>query len=362
MKLWCLNCDKLVCAFCMFGEHQGHHAKDVAEVSEKERDLLLRCEAVLQRTIETRQRDLGDLEKVKAHYNSIARDTCDSVGQEAEEMKKMIDVRHQELLRQINHRETTVGQRLAQYTDPLQEELSKLFAKRTELREALDLVRTGRPSALALFLSRTTDLHNNLNTHPKFDEAPDPTSHVPTLELHVDTTRAKDAIRNMNVEDQNPHPHRNVHPLGTVALYPEGLLARDNTMDTAESRLQCLESGHIWVIPNVSEHFRVDQTRDIFSDPFPMAGQFWELKISFLPVERALAVYLHAVRHQQRTNFKVALFKLNRWHIKSTRNWSDEFKGRGWGIKPFIALDELNNYVENNTLKWVIVFTGNGLY
>lgn len=84
--------------------------------------------------------------------------------------------------------------------------------------------------------------------------------------------------------------------------------------------------------------------------------------MSFLAGERAIAVYLHAVRHQMRTNFRIAVFRHNRWHVKSTRNWSEEFRGRGWGIKPFIPVDELHAFIHNDTLKWCIVFTGEGLY
>ena len=237
-----------------------------------------------------------------------------------------------------------------------------LLAKQVQLREALEIARHSRPSAQAEFLNRTVDLHNNLNTVPKFDEAPDVTSHVPTMELYIDTKTVGDAIRHMHVEDRAPLPQRHAHPLGTLAIHPEGLLHRDDSLDTTESRLHVLETGHIWIIPNFEEHFSQDQTRDIFSDPFLMDGQYWELKLSFLPVERALAVYLHAVRHQHRTNFRVAVFSGNRWHVKSTRNWAEEFKGRGWGIKPFIALDELKNYVQNNSLKWIVAFTGTGLY
>eukprot|EP01059_Diplonema_ambulator_P031978 TRINITY_DN6057_c0_g3_i4.p1 TRINITY_DN6057_c0_g3~~TRINITY_DN6057_c0_g3_i4.p1 ORF type:complete len:645 (+),score=191.29 TRINITY_DN6057_c0_g3_i4:45-1979(+) len=362
LKLWCLTCGRLVCAFCMFGGHAGHTAKDVGEVASRERDLLMRCEAVLQRTIEQRQRDLADLEKMKAHYNLVAADTVKEMDRTIDDLKILLDQQHQEMLRQIDIKEGGVGARLAAFTSPMQEELAQLLGKQQQLREALEIARNPRPSSQAEFLNRTVDLHNSLNTVPKFDEAPDVTGHAPTVDLYIETRPVTDAIRNMCVEDRAPHPRRHVHPLGTLAMQPEGLLLRDDSLDSVESRLQVLEQGHIWVIPNVSEHFNHDQTRDIFSDPFLMQGQFWELKISFLPAERAVAVYLHAVRHQFRTNFRVAVFKANRWHVKSTRNWAEEFKGRGWGIKPFITLEDLDNYIVNDALKWVVVFTGNGLY
>ena len=237
-----------------------------------------------------------------------------------------------------------------------------MIGKQQQLREALDIAKNSRPSSQAEFLNRTVDLHNSLNTVPKFDEAPDVTTFAPSVEFFIDTKTVKDAVSHMHVEDRDPHPHKQVHPLGTLALQSEGLLSRDDSLDTTESRLLALETGHIWAIPNFNEHISANQTVDIFSDPFLMSGQYWEMKLSFLPLEKSIAVYLYAVRHQFRTNFRVAVFRSKRWHVKSTRNWADEFRGRGWGIKPFISYDELLTYVHNDTLKWVITFTGNGLY
>ncbi|KAJ9448136.1 hypothetical protein DIPPA_25201 [Diplonema papillatum] len=362
LKLWCLTCDQLVCAFCMFSTHASHTAKDITEVAGRERDLLMRCEVVLQRTIEQRQRDLGDLEKMKAHYNNVARDCVRNLQVSVEDLKGHLDAQMQNLLREIDDKEMATAAKLNGVVTPLQGELATLIAKQSQLREALQVSRVSRPSSQAEFVKRTVDLHTSLNTAPRFDEAPDATGAAPGIDLRINTQRVLEAVKQLAIDDRSGLGKKQAHPLGTVALHPEGLLARDDSLDTVEARLQVLETGHIWIIPNVREHFGTDQTRDIFSDPFLMDGQYWEIKLSFLQAERALAVYLHAVRHHYRTNFRVAVLKTGRWHVKSTRNWADEFRGRGWGIKPFIGLDELMNYVENDTLKWVIAFTGDGLY
>ena len=123
LKLWCLTCGHMVCPYCMFGSHAGHTAKGLDEVASKERDLLMRCETVLQRTIEQRQNDLGDLEKMKSHYHSVARDTVDTLGRDITDIKTQLDTQHHELLRQIESTENTVGLRLAGFVNPLQQEV-----------------------------------------------------------------------------------------------------------------------------------------------------------------------------------------------------------------------------------------------
>eukprot|EP01062_Namystynia_karyoxenos_P056421 TRINITY_DN47385_c0_g1_i1.p1 TRINITY_DN47385_c0_g1~~TRINITY_DN47385_c0_g1_i1.p1 ORF type:complete len:662 (+),score=228.53 TRINITY_DN47385_c0_g1_i1:83-2068(+) len=367
--MWCLQCGHLVSAMELLGRHQGHAAKGIDEVASRERDLLTRCDAILERTIEQRQRDLAELEKMKAHYSQEGRDTMQRTKALVDDLKGCLDAKYMELLTQTDVREQAVVARLGGLVQPLQDEASQLVAKQLQLREALELARHPTAAAQAEFLSRVTDLHNSLNTHPKFDEAPDVSPYTPSLSLTIDGSACYDAIQRLGVADasgfaagsaaQPPGVPPAAHPLGTAALRPEGLLLRDDSLGTTAARLAAVEQGHLWVVPNALQHFAHDQTRDIFSDPFVLGGQTWELKVSFLSGERAVAVYLHAVRHQMRTNFRVAVFRPGSWHVKSTRNWADEFKGRGWGIKPYISLDDLHSFIVNDTLKWLVVFTGN---
>ena len=125
LKLWCLTCEHTICAFCLLGTHQGHNAKDIDGVASRERDLLIRCEAVLQRTIEQRQRDLADLEKMKGHYNALVRDSVKELTISVEDMKGLLDSQHKHILKQIEGRETNMAGTLASFTSPLQEEVCR---------------------------------------------------------------------------------------------------------------------------------------------------------------------------------------------------------------------------------------------
>eukprot|EP00756_Hemistasia_phaeocysticola_P012153 Hpha_TRINITY_DN15176_c0_g13::TRINITY_DN15176_c0_g13_i1::g.127780::m.127780 len=369
-RLWCIQCGELIAADELLGQHKGHQAKGIEEIAGRERDLLSRCDAILDRTLEQRQKDIAELERMKGHYSQEGRDVRVRCKQLVDDLKGLLDSRYQELLSQVEGKEGLVTARLNQLIGPLQDESAQLVSKQMQLKEALEIARHTVPAAQADFLSRVTDLHNSLNTHPKFDEAPDVTPHAPALALAIDGSAVYESIATLNIEDTAsavagaPAGRGPIaaHPLGTLALRPEGLLLRDDSLDTLEARLAAVEQGHLWVVPDARQHFAHDQTRDIFSDPFVLGGQTWELKVSFLQGERSVAVYLHAVKHDMRTNFRIAVFRQNRWHVKSTRNWGEEFRGRGWGIKPYILLDELHSFIQNDTLKWLVVFTGEGLY
>lgn len=280
LRMWCLQCSELVCALCLFGKHKGHPAKNVDEVASRERDLLQRCDAILERTIDQRQRDLGELEKMRAHYSQVSREAMARASAVIDDLKGCLDARYQELLAQVEGREGAVEQRLSALVAPLQDEAAQLTAKQQQLREALDIARHPRPAAQAEFLSRVTDLHNSLNTHPKFDEAPDVTPHAPSISLAIDGTPVYEAIRQLRVDDASAFRAGNPpasqlaptapHPLGTVALRPEGLLLRDDSLDTAEARLEAVEKGHIWVVPNRGSTSRMG--RHVISSPTPSSS------------------------------------------------------------------------------------------
>ena len=110
-----------------------------------------------------------------------------------------------------------------------------------------------------------------------------------------------------------------------------------------------------------AQHFAPSQKKDVFSDVFQLLGTTWELRLTAQPDEH-ISVFLHAANHVHRMDFRVTLISANGWYTRHAKNWLDSFRGRGWGIKPFIDKRSLlATYIQDGVLKVCITPTS-GLY
>eukprot|EP00759_Apiculatamorpha_spiralis_P046182 PhF_6_TR42725/c0_g1_i1/m.64556 len=350
LKLWCLQCRQLVCAYCMsMGSHKGHDCRSVTEILVKERDVLQRVQHTLDQTLFHRQNDLAELEKVRSRYQSVVTETQASIRDMISKLRVLIDTKESELMQEASEKGFAASTQLDVIVAPLQTACMQLMQKAATLKEALDISRDGTTYAKLEFLHRVNDLHTSLSTEPRYDDAPQVLGRVPNLSLRLNPHPLEHAISSLHVEDAGSE-------MSNLAVTTPPSLQEETL-----SKLRAVESGYIWVIPNVSTHFASTQTRDIFSDPFLLVGEWWELKVSPQPAD-CISVFLHAVKHTNRLNFKVFLFSERGWYVRSARNWTEDFRGRGWGIKPFIERKTLiDGYTQGDTLKLCVVPIG-GLY
>ena len=119
----------------------------------------------------------------------------------------------------------------------------------------------------------------------------------------------------------------------------------------AQRQLQELSYGYIWVIPTPGKYFAADQRSDVFSDPFTLSGQRWELRFCSAD-EDHLNVFLKPLGHTQRLDFRVVAFAPNVWHVREANGWSEAFAGKGWGIRPYCRRAQmLATFVHDNVVK-----------
>jgi hypothetical protein len=350
LRLWCLQDRQLVCAYCMsMGAHKGHDCRSITEILVKERDVLQRVQHTLDQTLFHRQNDLAELERTRTRYQAVVTEAQASIRDMVSRVRVLVDTKEAELLQEASEKGFAASAQLDVIVAPLQSACMQLMQKAAELKDALDISRDGTTYAKLEFLHRVNDLHTSLSTEPRYDDAPQVMNRVPNLSLRVTPQPLEHAILNLHVEDAGSDSG----PLVTQTI--------PSIQEETLSKLRAVECGYIWVIPNVATHFGPSQTRDIFSDPFLMLGEWWELKVSPQPSD-CVSVFLHAVKHVHRLNFKVFLFSERGWYVRSARNWSEDFKGRGWGIKPYIERKTLvEGYSQGDTVKLCVVPVG-GLY
>eukprot|EP00760_Papus_ankaliazontas_P004535 PhM_4_TR11943/c0_g1_i1/m.35020 len=368
LKLWCLNCRELVCAFCVStGSHKGHDCRSITEIMVKERDVLQRVQHTLDQTLYQRQSDLAELEKTRARYNAAVNDTQSGVRDLVNRLRALLDAKEAELVQEAAERGFSASQQLDLVVSPLQSACAQLMQKAADLKDALDVTRDGSNYAKLEFLRRVNDLHAALSADPRYDDAPDAISKVPNMMLRVDAQPVEAALSALHVDDTGvtQPDDGDVNNRGLQGPSSRVIAAGGSSdsygIEEVQAKLRAVESGYIWVIPNVTTHLAAGQSRDIFSDPFLLMGEWWEIKITPQPADH-MSVFLHAVKHTHRMNFKVFVFSEKGWYARSARNWGDEFRGRGWGIKPFIERRTLlDEYCQGDMLKLCVVPIG-GLY
>ena len=354
LKLWCVDCRRLMCPYCMtIGSHKGHTARDIAEVAVFEKQVVTKMFHTLDANLRRRQSEIAEIERVRGLHANIARKGEEEIRQVIRDLHQLLVNEEQHLIVELGKRKDNGSQQLDRQQEVIQDVTAELQKKFTQLKQFLDIPVESSQQARMEFLSRLQGVIDMLQTKPTYD---DPSTlnikELPPLHTAVSYDEAKAGIQSLCLAAGDGKEGQG-SKLG--ASVPRAALSAE------VGKVHDLEAGYIWVIPNATQHFHLHQSRDIFSDVFSLLGCTWELRITPQPAEH-ISVFLHAANHVHRMDFKVTMFSTKGWYQRAAKNWVEGFRGRGWGIKPYAEIKELQStYIDNDALKIVVTPTS-GLY
>eukprot|EP00993_Chasmostoma_nieuportense_P002581 NODE_3364_length_981_cov_52.450820_g3218_i0.p1 GENE.NODE_3364_length_981_cov_52.450820_g3218_i0~~NODE_3364_length_981_cov_52.450820_g3218_i0.p1 ORF type:complete len:308 (-),score=86.44 NODE_3364_length_981_cov_52.450820_g3218_i0:35-958(-) len=114
--------------------------------------------------------------------------------------------------------------------------------------------------------------------------------------------------------------------------------------------IQRSDERFIWVIPNFE-----NKRGPVYSRKFMAKTLQWYLGVDFEGPDQHAGVYLFAEGHNRRVDFKLILFNLEpaKDKIHTVNDWSNEFKGKGWGPLKFINRTNLEEtgFLVNNCVR-----------
>jgi hypothetical protein len=361
LKLWCVPCRQLMCPYCMtIGAHKGHEGKEVSEVATFEKQVVIKMNQTLDKTLQRRQEEAAELERVKLMLAAVAKKGEENIRRVIAELHQMLAVEEQQLVTNLVARRANAVAELDRGLHVVQQAAADLSRKQHDALRFAELPVESSQQAAAEFLSGLQGTLDVLHAAPAYDDQTTTTVSVPELHATVDYEEAKHGIQSLALTDatHSDGGHGSKAPSG--GLNGGGTVPRA-ALDSELARLRDIETGYIWIIPNASQHFALSQKKDVFSDVFQLLGTSWEMRVTSQPEEH-VSVFLHAANHVHRMDFRVTLISPNGWYTRHAKNWLDSFRGRGWGIKPYADKRSLHStYIHDGVLKICITPTS-GLY
>jgi hypothetical protein len=346
LKLWCIGCRELICPYCMtIGAHRSHEAREVAEVATFERQVLARMARTLDETLRRRQETAAELELAKCVLATDGRAGDDNVRRAVATLHQQLAAEEQRLVTDGAARRGAAVAQLDRAAEVLQMALAELHKKHAATAQLLALPIDGNPAACTEFLSGLVLLQETLQAAPSFDDTAPPPVDTPAIPTNVVTEMAERGIASLALGRVEP---------------TDGAKAPQAESEEL-GRLRDIETGHIWVIADAATRFSAGQTNDVFSDKFTLLGRRWEARIASQP-DGHLSAFVHAANHNDRMDFRLTLVSPGGWYTRHASDWVEQFRGRGWGVKPFVDRKSvLERYIADGVLKLVITPVG-GLY
>ncbi|KAM4599327.1 tripartite motif-containing protein 16-like [Fundulus diaphanus] len=138
MKMFCRTDQKCICYLCLMDEHKGHDTVPAAaERTERQRELEVRRENIQQR-IQDREKDVKLLQQEMEAIRRSADKTVEDSEKIFTEMIRLIQKRRSEVKQQIRSQQETEGSRVKELQEKLEQEITELKRKDTELKQLSD--------------------------------------------------------------------------------------------------------------------------------------------------------------------------------------------------------------------------------
>ncbi|XP_035998102.1 tripartite motif-containing protein 16-like [Fundulus heteroclitus] len=138
MKMFCRTDQKCICYLCSVEEHKGHDTVSVAaERTERQRELQVRRENIQQR-IQDREKDVKLLQQELEAIKHSADKTVEDSEKIFTELIRLIQKRSSDVKQQIRSQQETEGSRVKELQEKLEQEITELKRKDTELKQLSD--------------------------------------------------------------------------------------------------------------------------------------------------------------------------------------------------------------------------------
>ncbi|XP_074466309.1 tripartite motif-containing protein 16-like [Sebastes fasciatus] len=183
MKIFCRTDQKCICYLCSMDDHKGHDTVSAAaERAEKQKELGVSRQEIQQR-VHDREKDVKVLQQRVKAINLSADEAVRDSGKIFTELIRLIEKRSSEVKQQIRSHQTTQVSRAKELEEKLQQEITELRRKDTELET----------------LSHTEDHLHFLNNYPslsRLSESKDvPSIDICPLRSFEDVTAAVSEVR-----------------------------------------------------------------------------------------------------------------------------------------------------------------------
>ncbi|XP_062290771.1 tripartite motif-containing protein 16-like [Scomber scombrus] len=138
MKIFCRTDQQLICYLCSMDEHDGHNkVSAAAERNEKQREVKASQQKVQQR-IQDREKDVKMLQQEMEDMNHSADEAVRDSEKIFNELIHLIEKRSSDVKQQIRFRQKTEVSRVKELQEKLQQEITDLRRKVTELKQLSD--------------------------------------------------------------------------------------------------------------------------------------------------------------------------------------------------------------------------------
>ncbi|XP_053195775.1 tripartite motif-containing protein 16-like [Scomber japonicus] len=135
MKIFCRTDQQLICYLCSMDEHEGNNkVSAAAERNEKQRELKASQQKVQQR-IQDREKDVKMLQQEMENINNSADKAVRDSEKIFNELIHLIEKRSSDVKQQIRSRQKTEVSRVKELQEKLQQEITDLKRKDTELKQ-----------------------------------------------------------------------------------------------------------------------------------------------------------------------------------------------------------------------------------
>lgn len=399
LSLWCATCHMMVCSYCLsIGDHRGHDGRDLDYILGIQS---LEVDQLISDFSDQHRLSTGKLDEINVQSKALSESVRQAevkLNETFAELHAAVTNRHRELSETIQAGGTQrsgsdtpkggslfAAQSWRRLADLSRERLQEL----NSIRQRIQSSRSKNPEGSSNKSQRHGELQARrmeaVRTLPLLIKELKSTlarERCPTavaakvdhsnvaLSPALDTKDCLDSIRRLGTNEPPPkttpvQKQDSHHPQPTqqqtamtrrasVNISPQMMSARNKLLED-------LFSGYIWTVPNAAVHFGIDQKADLLSDVFLLSGYEWELKLVHADVEGAphVHLFLRPHKHSYRADFRVTLFNNGKWHTREASDWSDAYKGKGWGIRPFCSKKELlAEFLRDGSVKFCIMITG----
>jgi len=163
LKIYCYDCNSVVCAMCYIELHNGHKRAEVSKVQDEFRQQMA-CDADnVAAGVEKCREMLQSLEKEEVDFSERITKAGNEIGEKAEKLKQMIDNHKEKLMSELS----SIKQKRMKEIESLREEIEKHLMSLESYKKYVDEL---RQKGTACDVAReSTDLHERADELLVFD-------------------------------------------------------------------------------------------------------------------------------------------------------------------------------------------------